>query len=400
MRNKLIIVSFDAMIGDDLNTLSGYPVFGSMLENGALVKKVHSIYPSLTYPCHVAMATGCYPDKTGVYSNEKRLVGVKSIPWNFDHSIVGVNDIMDAAKQAGLSTASIGWPVSGNHKSVDYLLDEAWATGPDKSAEAFRKAYLDMGTPAALFDEVVAPFLWMRLKREQPDSSYFLTRVSCEFIRRFRPDILMMHVGNPDHERHVHGVYSSKAKNSLIEAEKIMNALVIASKDAGVYEATNFVALSDHGQIDTVRTVFPNVLLEKNGFIRLNDDGTVRDWDAWCFPIGASAQIVLRDPADSALRERVWNLLDHAREEGVWGFSKVYTAEEAASEHLAGDFSFVLETDGYSAFGINWTGPYAANTPASPNGVCLRGSHGHHPDKGPSPIFLGCGPAFKKGAVL
>lgn len=400
MQNKLVIVSFDAMIGDDLNTLSQYPVFRTMLENGSLVQKLRSVYPSLTYPCHVAMASGCYPDKTGVYSNEKRIVGVKNLPWQFDHSAVKVEDIMDAAKRAGLTTASVGWPVTGNHKSIDYLLDEAWATGPDKSAAAFRKAYLETGTPAELFDELVAPILWMRVKRAQPDSAYFLTRIACEFIRRYQPDILMLHIGNPDHERHAHGVFSKEAKGSLHEAETIMNSLMIAAKDAGVYESTNFVATSDHGQLDTVRIVRPNVLLRENGLIRLDADENVKDWDAWCYPIGLSAQIVLRDPDDASLRERVGSLLNKYCEEGVWGFSKVYTAEEAAEEHLSGDFSFVLETDGYSRFGIDWTGSYAANNPSDENGISLRGSHGHHPDKGPSPVFLGYGPAFKPGAVL
>ena len=30
----------------------------------------------------------------------------------------------------------------------------------------------------------------------------------------------------------------------------------------------------------------------------------------------------------------------------------------------------------------------------------MGGDHGFHPDKGPRPFFLGCGPAFKKGVVL
>ena len=398
--HKLIIVSFDAMIADDLDTLVKYPTFRDMMENGCRVQHLQSIYPSLTYPCHVTMATGCYPDKTGVYSNEKRIVGVKSIPWNFDHCIVKTDDIMDAAKHGGLTTASVGWPVSGNHKSVDYLLDEAWPEGRDKSSSAFRKAYLDTGTPAELFDEIVAPKLWMRVKRAQPDSSYFLSRISCDIIRRYQPDLLMMHVGNPDHERHVHGVHSKAAADCLIEAETIMHSLMIAAKEAGVYEQTNFVATSDHGQLDTVRAVRPNVLLAKNGFIRLNADGSVKDWDAWCYPIGLSAQIVLRDLADSELRERVGNMLNHYCNEGVWGFSRVYTAEEAVREHLAGDFSFVLETDGYSSFDVGWTGPYTSNHPMDECGNCRRGSHGHHPDKGPSPVFIGFGPAFKAGAVL
>ena len=45
---------------------------------------------------------------------------------------------------------------------------------------------------------------------------------------------------------------------------------------------------------------------------------------------------------------------------------------------------------------MNWTGPYIVDRPEGK----LKGSHGFHPDFGPRPFFLGCGPAFRKGAVL
>ena len=43
------------------------------------------------------------------------------------------------------------------------------------------------------------------------------------------------------------------------------------------------------------------------------------------------------------------------RDEGIYGISEVLTTEEAeARDHLGGDFSFVIESDGYTSFSEDW----------------------------------------------
>ena len=69
MRKKLIVISADAMVAEDLEYLKTLPNYRKYLEGGALVKHVRSIYPSVTYPCHTTMVTGVYPDKHGITSN-------------------------------------------------------------------------------------------------------------------------------------------------------------------------------------------------------------------------------------------------------------------------------------------------------------------------------------------
>ena len=398
-KNRLIVISFDALIFEDVETLSKMPAFKWLMENGSMVQRMRSVYPTLTYPCHVSMASGCYPDKHGVTSNEKRLPGVRRLPWNFDHAPVKVPDIMDACKKAGLTTASAGWPCTGNHPSIDYLLDEVWPI-PDADASEYRRVIIESGTGEKLYKEVVEPYLYMRIGRKQPESSYFSTRISCDIIRRYKPDLLTLHVGNIDHYRHRTGLFSDRVTLGLYECDRILADLITATKDAGVFEETNFVATADHGQLDGTRSVFPNVLLKKHGFIRTDEAGNVTDWDAWSYTSGMSAQIVLRDPENETIKAAVHEMLQKYCDEGVWGFSRVYTAEEAREEErLAGDFAFVLETDGYSSFGNEWMEPYVKS---DAYGLCgpRHGSHGHHPDKGPSPTWIGGGPAFKKGVVI
>lgn len=66
--------------------------------------------------------------------------------------------------------------------------------------------------------------------------------------------------------------------------------------------------------------------------------------------------------------------------------------------HLDGDFSFVIEGDGYTEFG-NGLEELIKTMPLRTGGH-IFGDHGFHPDKGPRPPFLALGPAFKNGVAL
>jgi predicted AlkP superfamily pyrophosphatase or phosphodiesterase len=86
--------------------------------------------------------------------------------------------------------------------------------------------------------------------------------------------------------------------------------------------------------------------------------------------------------------------------EGIYGISRVFTEPEiSGQEHLGGDFSFVLETDGYTAFGDNWTGSLIRNFDASDYRYG-RATHGYLPDKGPQPLLIAKGPGIKDGSFL
>ena len=70
LSRHVIVISNDAMVYDDLATMQTLPVFSQHWSKMAQGKKVRSVYPSLTYPCHTTMMTGRYPDKHGIVNNE------------------------------------------------------------------------------------------------------------------------------------------------------------------------------------------------------------------------------------------------------------------------------------------------------------------------------------------
>ena len=398
-KQRLIVISFDALIYEDLPYLRTKPNFSWLLENGSHVKRVKSIYPTLTYPCHTTMITGCWPDKHGVINNVYD-VPREPRPWRFGHESVRCEDLLDVCKRNGLKTASVGWPVSGNHPSVDYLVNECWPETKDPPIEEYAQAYLDHGTPVWLFDEVVKPVLEMRVGRKQPESSYFLGYISAGIIRKYQPDVLVMHPGVVDSFRHKGGVFSDIIPEALDCCDDVLGMLIQATKDAGVFEETNFVVTSDHGHLNATRKVNLNCLFAQNGLIKADENHRVTDYRAWCYPMGGmSAYVHLSDPRNEQLYKFVYDLLQEKCSEGLWGISQVFTREECQKMHLDGNFSFVVETDGYTEFGAKWYGDPVVNMPF---GLCgpIRGDHGYHPDKGPRSPFIACGPFIKRGVVV
>ena len=85
---KLLVFMIDALCESDITHMRTLKHFGWMLENGALVREMLPVYPSFTYPCHVSIMTGCYPDKHGIPHNEQVKAGVHPVPWYTSRKLV------------------------------------------------------------------------------------------------------------------------------------------------------------------------------------------------------------------------------------------------------------------------------------------------------------------------
>ncbi len=397
-KNRVIVLSVDAMVYEDLAYLSDKPHFKLLYEGGSIVKRCRTIYPTVTYPCHVTMSSGVYPNKHGVTNNLEFIPGkLKDIPWNWFSDVIKTPDIFTAAKSAGLSTAAVFWPVTGCHKDIDYLIAEYW---PQSATDTHEACFKRAGTSQEVWEKCIKPFSDGVKIRKHPVTDWFNIQSACAIIKNFKPDLLMIHPGNIDSYRHQTGIFSERVTMGLDEVETFIQMLIQATRDAGVFEETNFFIVSDHGQLDIVRNIKPNVILAEHGLIEKNEDGTLKDWSAYVQSAGMSAQVFLKDPDDKALWQKTYDLLLHMRNEGIYGIGGVYTKEEVNElENLSGDFSFVLETDGYSSFAEDWNRPIIKNLDLSDYRYG-RATHGYLPDKGPQPTLVAFGPAIRQGVEI
>lgn len=406
MKKRLLVLSVDAMVREDVEYLKTLPNFRKYLRGYSEVKTMRTIYPSVTYPAHVSMVTGSYPDKTGVYSNYAFTIGSKEETWNWFHSAVKVKDIFTAAKQSGYTTAALFWPVTGCHPDIDYLINEYWMPNPEDTLESsFKRAGSSKEVIQIIQNNAtLLPPSYVKTGRLNmmiwPEVDNFLFACTCDIIRAFKPEVLFVHNGSIDHARHQYGAFNEKILENLRRVDAWFGDMISALEDADVLADTNIVITSDHGQIDLTRIIKPNVFLADHGMIKLSTEGKILDYKAYCFSNAMSTMVFLKDPNDKKTYRDVHNLLKVMCKEGIYGFNEVFTREALKkSEHLDGDFSFVLETDGYTSFSDSCVRPVINNTDLS-DFRFGRATHGYLPDKGPQPVFVVKGPSFKQNILI
>lgn len=398
-KEKFVIISNDAMVYDDLEYLSHKFAFKRLMGQGSVVKTLRSIYPTVTYAVHTSMITGCYPDRTGVYNNENDELCVKSSDWNWFRPSNKCKTLLDAAKEKGLTTANVFWPVTGSDNSIDYNIAEYWTQTKEETIfDAFRRA----GSSERVIDEIIRPCSHYLIGKERrhPYADDFVFACGEAMIKKYKPDIIVMHPAGIDGLRHSTGVYSDRVNDMLDHTALWTQRIIEAVEEIGEAENTNFIITSDHGQIDVSRWAMPNVELRRRGFIRTDANDVITDYDAFIKGVGCCALVYLKDESDKKAYKAVYDSLKEMRDSGLYGFTEVFTREEiAAKEHLSGPFSFVLETDGYTSFGSEWTGSIIHQRDITD----YRGgaaSHGYLPDKGAQPTLIACGPSFKKGVTV
>ena len=397
-KRHVVVVSVDALVYEDLETLSKLYALAPRWDKMARVDRVRSIYPTITYPCHSTMMTGVYPDRHHIVNNEAPILGVEHCLWQHFRSSVKAPSIFDAAKKAGLTTAAVFWPVTGKDPAIDYLVDEYWPQHGEDSVTAFR----DSGSSEEVIKKIVKPNLkYLEGKhRMHPYADAFVMGCAADMLRNFQPDLLMVHPANVDSARHASGLFTSAVTNALYDTNLWLEELFKAAEDAGIYEDTNFFIVSDHGQIEIRRSVALNALLAEEGLLDVAPDGTLKDWTAFAKSGGTSALVYLKDPADQVAWNKTKIALEKLRDSEVCGIGEILTEAEARERyHLGVDFAFVIETDGWTSFSTSWLKP--VQKPLDNSDYRFgRATHGHEPEKGPQPTLMAFGPDIQPGAHL
>lgn len=392
----------DAMFHEDVAYMANKPNFKKIMEKRAEVEGVLSIYPASTYPAHTTLVTGCYPAKHGVYSNfPLRTVTDGISHWPLYSKSVFAEDLFAAAKRAGCTTAAVYWPITGCNPNIDHVINEYFFYYPD-DCERIEEIFAEQGSDEVALQAVRENLQYFPREEEgQPpieerfDS--FIMGCTCSLIRNVQPDVLLLHNCLLDTMRHRCGAFGEPLKDALDQMDEWLGDVIEAMEDAGVYEQTNFVIISDHGHLDVSQLVNMNVLLRQGGFIEVAKDETIYNWQAYAQANGVSTTIHLIDHSNQKLYDRVYAYLLQLQEEGKYGIEKVFTKAELAERYNQnGPYSFMIEAKNGTAFMNNWTGEPVTLLPEG----CVKGKHGHMPEKGPQPVFLAHGPAFKENAVL
>lgn len=390
--NRTLVISIDALITKDIFRLQTLSNLGRIMQNAAYARDILCVYPTLTYPCHASIVTGCYPDRHGIYNNERfQPCAAGRADWYWFRRDIRVPTIIDIAKDHGLSTAAVTWPVLGN-SGADYNIGEIWAPREeDDPAPWFSQA----NSPAAaeIFEKNKHLLRWMKT----PQMDEFATQCAADIIRCYQPDLMLLHLSYVDHQRHRHGVHSPELDGAFQFIDQQIGLVLEALEETGGVADTNIVLLGDHGQLPCEEMFHINSVFRDMGWLK-QKDGVVSSYQVYAAQCGLSAQIYLQPDMD---RKEVYQRLLALQREYPKYIRQVFTKQEAADMHLAGEFDFVLEAGDGVTFGKLPDQTKAVASVSEMQAYKLsNANHGHLPERGDKPPFIVSGPDAKSGQIL
>jgi len=363
------------------------------MESGSYAEGVEGVFPTVTYPSHTTMISGVKPLKHGVYYNTpSEPLGVTG-NWLWKYENIKVPTLFSVAKEKGLKTASVFWPVSVGGPAT-YNIPEYWYLPTEKGKDrVMSKALQENANPPGLYEELEQNATG-KLQEIDFNGDYIgidenLARMSCYLIRQYKPALLAVHLVTVDHFEHEQGRDGDKVRAAIAGVDRAIKSIQEAVQKAGIADKTTFIVTGDHGFVDIHANLAPNVLLAKAG---LYDPQKPENWKAYFHSAGGSTFLQLKDKNDKQTKEKVLQLLNSLPPQQQKTFT-IKTREEMDA----------VGADGSATFALAAKQGYAFTGAAS--GEFLRagkgGNHGFYPDfKEIQTGFVIFGYGIKKGVVI
>ncbi len=390
----VILISIDGFrpdfyLDDSWNAIN----LRQLKQNGVYANGVQGVFPTLTYPSHTAMVTGALPIRHGIYYNTYFEPFDPPGRWYWNESEIKVPTLWDAVGKAGLTSAAVHWPVSVG-APVNYNLPETW-NWPGKKillGEISKRAH-----PPGLFEEVQQNATG---KLEELDyNSYYLSadenmaRISGYLIRKYKPNLLAVHLTAVDHFEHEQGRDGDKVRQAVASADRAVKTILESVERAGLAESTAILVVGDHGFSDIHSALLPNIWLRDNGFSTPSQEGSSGKWKAMFHPAGGSAFLHLKDKNDKTTLQKVRDILNRLPE----GQKRMFRiVERRELDSIGADPNAVLALAAMQ--GISFSGSDKGTGAVR---AAKGGAHGFFPDfKEMQTGFIGYGAGFKKGATV
>ena len=213
--NYVLLVSFDGFRYDYIDNVST-PSFDKVEKNGVKAESLVPVFPSLTFPNHYSIATGCYPDKHRIISNSfysktlNKTYSMYDKQSVLDSSFYGCEPIWMTAEKNGIKAASYFWVGS-----------EAIGKTP-----SIYKNYDSSISFTSRIDSVMA---WFSLPKES------------------RPNLALLYFNEPDHTGHMFGPNSMEIEDAIIQSDQILGYLLSQIELLDIKNNLDLIIVSDHG---------------------------------------------------------------------------------------------------------------------------------------------------------
>lgn len=344
---RMIVISLDAVGSRDLTYMRGLPNFKKLWEKSAYCDHVRSVYPSITYPAHCSIVTGQRPGRHGVINNlrvQPRRNGKED--WYWQRKYIKTETIYDAARKAGWQTAALLWPVTAQSR-IKYCVPEIFPNR-DWQNQVMISA---VSGPIPYQVDLLGKYGHLLDGLNQPNLDNFVTEAAEYTIRKYNPDLFLIHLTDVDTHRHRCGLDAPQVTEAMRRHDERLGRFLQALEETGDMDQTTVVVLGDHCQIDTHTAVYPNYYLRQAGLLRATKNGKIKDYDFYaqhcdgCCYIYASCKVKkLLCTGDKQKREEIMvRLRESLRQIPKEMVSRMITRREAKELGADGECVCMLE---------------------------------------------------------
>lgn len=226
----VVVLSWDGA-RHDYPERAEFPGLNRLQTEGVRARRLTPVYPSKTFPGHVSMATGTYPDVHGIVDNHffdqerGEFVYGNAAAW------MTAEPLWVAAERQGVPAATYYWVGS----------DSDWRG----AGVSYRVAPFDADTSE---EEKVARILeWLSLSEDR------------------RPRLIMSHWKGADAAGHRYGPESDRVVEQLQGQDAQLLRLLAGIDELGLWGRLTLLLVSDHGMTKTGRWLDVEGVLEEAG---------------------------------------------------------------------------------------------------------------------------------------
>jgi predicted AlkP superfamily pyrophosphatase or phosphodiesterase len=246
----VILLSWDGVRYDYLKR-GDFPALARIQREGAQAEKLVTVFPSLTFPSHVSLATGANVEHHGIVANSFRDRVRGKFQYDNDASWLEAEPIWVSAERQGVRSAVFFWVGS----------ETDW----HGVGATYRKSPFDSHiSESTKVEQILA---WLDLPAER------------------RPRLVLSWWHGADSVGHRDGPDSPKIAAALLEQDRALAALLAGLDARGAWPDTTLIIVSDHGMAPVSEPVDLSATLRAKGI------------EAELIPSNAIAHIWLADPS-------------------------------------------------------------------------------------------------------
>lgn len=344
---QLLLISFDGFAHDYLSRVST-PHFDSLVANGVSSKGLIPVFPTKTFPNHYSIATGLYPENTGLVANT--MYDPKFEEWYRISNRQAVEDpkwyggepIWNTIEKQGLKAGTMFWV--GSEAPVQEMRPTHW------------KRYDESMPYQARIDTVVK---WLSYPEENAI------------------DFGTLYFEMVDSKGHDYGLDSDSLDYAIQKADSLLGYLKQRLKEKNKWDNLNVIVLSDHGMIDLSadKTIMLDSIIDMDDVERIT-------WDP----------ATMIQPKEEKTEE-VFRALKKSEKH-----YKVYRKEDIPDRyhlknHRRVPEILVVADLGYTILNENYRDRFIDNLPSA--------THGYdNNEKAMQALFIAKGPAFAEGKKI